>query len=36
MLNGEKALAIENYETALKLNAGNEKAAENLKKLRAP
>jgi CubicO group peptidase (beta-lactamase class C family) len=35
MRNGEKALAIENYEKSLKLDAANANAVEMLKKLRA-
>ncbi|HSB12601.1 MAG TPA: serine hydrolase [Blastocatellia bacterium] len=35
MLNGNKALAVENYEMSLKLNPGNTNAVEMLKKLRA-
>jgi len=35
MLNGEKALAIENYEKSLKLNTNNANAVEKLKLLRA-
>lgn len=34
MLNGDKALAIENYEKSLKLEPGNANAVEKLKKLR--
>ena len=34
MLNGDKALAIENYEKSLKLNPGNANAVEKLRKLR--
>ena len=35
MLNGDKALAIENYEKSLKLNPNNNNAVEKLKLLRA-
>src|SRR5262245_10791541 len=35
MLNGDKVLAIENYEKSLKLNPGNTNAVEKLKLLRA-
>ncbi len=35
MLNGDKALAIENYERSLKLNSNNSNAVEKLKQLRA-
>jgi CubicO group peptidase (beta-lactamase class C family) len=35
MLNGEKALAIENYEKSLKLDQNNANAVEKLKQLRA-
>ncbi|HEU4521154.1 MAG TPA: tetratricopeptide repeat protein, partial [Thermoanaerobaculia bacterium] len=35
MANGDKALAIENYETSLKLNPKNKNAEEMLRKLRA-
>lgn len=35
MLNGEKDLAIDNYEKSLAINPGNNNAAEQLKKLRS-
>lgn len=35
MRDGDKALAIENYEKSLKLNPGNTNAVDTLKKLRA-
>ena len=35
MRNGDKQLAIENYEKSLKLDAGNTNAVEMLKKLKA-
>jgi predicted Zn-dependent protease len=35
MKNGEKALAIENYEKSLKLDPANNNAVEMLKKLRS-
>jgi hypothetical protein len=34
MVNGDKDLAIKNYEKSLSLNPANEGAVENLKKLR--
>jgi hypothetical protein len=35
MANGEKELAIKNYEKSLEMNAKNSNAAEMLKKLKA-